>query len=1154
LRLRRFKLECYGNFADSELQLADAPGCINLVVAPNGAGKSVLRHAVSELLFGIHPRTPMGFRFDYARMRLTAAAVFADGQSAGFVRRKGNANTLIGDDGAPLPHAILARMPREGDRKRLEQLFVLDSAQLRAGGRALLQTDGDLADALLSGAGELGSARSLAADLAERRDDAAPTRRNARAPFYEACDAWTKAGAALNDALVRPPEIAEQERLRQDAVAARDGALARGRAAAAELARVSRIRSTRRHLEALDEAAAWLAANPDAPALPAAAGPALIAAKQAGDDAARALQGATEQLARLAAEREAVTVDDAVLAAAAAIARLAAAAAVAQQAASDIPKRAAELAEATRAIAALLRELASPADPADARAELRSAADIATARALIAEAAERAAQRTAARTKLAQEQERLEEVAAELAALPAATATDALQAVLEEATAEGDPARLARDAEAALQKARAEERASLARIPGGGQDLARPVPADATWTRLEAGLTAAQAAAEAAEARRRTLQAELDAATSRLAALTGTRTLPDEAALAASRSHRDRGWALIFARLTGVPDSAAEAAYAPGLALPLAFERAMAEADAIADRRAEESERLGQAATLRAAITRADAALRTGTEEAARRAEDAGRARAAWAAAAAAIGLPEDVTAAEVRAFTAAREAALAAQSVVTVAERAAASLRERQADWAARLAAALGTLPGPLPALIATARLRLREAEELAVRRAALVKTETAARRAALRAAPASEQAEQAMAAWAARWDAVLAALRRPPGEPPAVTADVLDRLVALPAKVAAADTAQTRLDEMRKQRGDFERDATELARQLADPGGDPAAVAQRLGARLVAARAAQASRETLEGQAKTAAARHRDALAATARAQALMAAALAAVGAATVEQAEHLLAQAAERRRHEAAQAEALRLLREDGDGLPLAALRSEVAATPAAAIAETMQSAQAAADAANEAAQQAAAAIATAEGAIARLAAGRDAAGAAAARQAAAARLAHVLEDALVQHLAATMLDHALAEVEASGGTNQRLQRIGETFALLTGGAYTSVSPAGEDAESREHGRLIAHTADGADCHIGRLSEGTRDQLYLALRLVAIEDHVRASAALPFIADDVLQTFDDTRARTAMEALVALSHHVQVIVLTHHPHLLQIAQGLPVHEQRL
>jgi uncharacterized protein YhaN len=36
--------------------------------------------------------------------------------------------------------------------------------------------------------------------------------------------------------------------------------------------------------------------------------------------------------------------------------------------------------------------------------------------------------------------------------------------------------------------------------------------------------------------------------------------------------------------------------------------------------------------------------------------------------------------------------------------------------------------------------------------------------------------------------------------------------------------------------------------------------------------------------------------------------------------------------------------------------------------------------------------------------------------------------------------------------------------------------------------------------------------------------------------------------------MEALVALSHHVQVIVLTHHPHLLQIAQGLPVHEQRL
>ena len=62
------------------------------------------------------------------------------------------------------------------------------------------------------------------------------------------------------------------------------------------------------------------------------------------------------------------------------------------------------------------------------------------------------------------------------------------------------------------------------------------------------------------------------------------------------------------------------------------------------------------------------------------------------------------------------------------------------------------------------------------------------------------------------------------------------------------------------------------------------------------------------------------------------------------------------------------------------------------------------------------------------------------------------------------------------------------------------------------------------------------------------------MRTAPALPFVADDILQTFDDARTRAAMQALIGLSQHVQVIVLTHHPHLLDVAAGLPVHVQRL
>ena len=838
-------------------------------------------------------------------------------------------------------------------------------------------------DALLSGAGELGSARALAADLAGKRDSAAPARRSARAPFYEAVDAWTTASTQLNEAVVRPPEIAEQERRRDEAATARDEALGHGRAATAELARLRRIRSTRRHLEALDDAAAWLAANPDAPALPAEAGAALAAAKQARDEAARTVRDAAEQMARLTADLQSVSLDGAVHEAAAMIDQLAAAAAVAAQSRADIPKREGELAAARRAIASLLRELASPADPADARGELRAVADIETARSLIRQAADLGAKRLAAQSKLAQHEEQLAEAESDLAALPAATTTDALRAAFEEVTAEGDPARLARDAEAAVERARAERAAALARMPGAVRDPAAlaglGVPSDASWTRLDAALTAATTAAEAADARCLTMQADLDAAERRLADLTGARPLPDEAAVAGARAHRDHGWSLIFARLTGAGAAEAEAAYVPGLALPLAFERAMAEADAVADRRAEEAERLGQAAILRAAIVRAEEAVKAATEAAKRLADARRGARAAWAEATSGIGLPGEAAPAEIRAFIAARQAALEADAAVTVAACAAASLRDRHAGWSARLAGALGEEPGALPTLIATARLRLRDADAVVASWTALEKTVAAARRAVERAAPASKAAEQAMQAWTGRWNAMLVTLRRPVGEAPAVTAEVLDRLVALPAKLDAADTAEGRLMEMRQQLGKFERDALALADQLGDPGGDAVLVAARLSERLTAARAAHTKRETLTQQTAVVAARHRDAVAALESADRSIGAAIAAVKAGTVEEAERLLGLAAQRSSQELAEAEALRLLREDGDGLPLAALRADVVSTPADAVADAMERARLGADAANDAVQRAAATIATAEAAISQLATGRDAAGA-------------------------------------------------------------------------------------------------------------------------------------------------------------------------------
>jgi uncharacterized protein YhaN len=1160
VRLTRLGLTCYGHFDARTLELDPRPGCINLIVAPNGAGKSVLRQAVSEMLFGIHTQTPMGFAFPYPKMRLRAEAE-RDGVRFGFIRRKGDLNTLTDLQERPADAALLARLPRKDDRKRLERLFMLDSAQLRAGGRALMQSDGDLADALLSGAGELGSARALAADLAARRDGAAPTRKRATAPFYEACQQWVQAGQMLMDdaVIVRPAQITAREAQRAAAVAARAEANRAAAAAAAALSRLERIRRTRRPLQTLDDAARWLAANPDAPVLPPGTAAALDAAQEAVKRTATASDTARDQHQALLRALDALGPPDPALDHAAAIDALTLESGIAAQSHADRPKVMAQLSDSHARLAALLQKLGRPADPAAAGDAIRPEAEIIAARGLIQAAAQVEADLASAANAAATLRQSIADAQEEQASLPAAAQTERLKALLATASADGDPARQAEAAQTACQAAQTAVTAALARVPRWTGDaaalLALTVPPEAELTRLDEARRAS--AAQLAKAREAHAEAEAGIATlrGRLEVLLGGGSLPDAAAVAAARAHRDRGWRLIEARLAGRPG--AEDDYDGGAPLPLAYARAVAAADAVADRRAEETERLAAAANLQRDIRHAGTALDAAASRLAdARASDAQVLRA-WAGAAAQLGLAEACSLAEARAFLLARDAAIGAVAARDQAAAQHQQLLVRHAAWAAQLAEASGHEAASLPLLLTLVRSQVAQADRAEARRESLAKTLRTEQRklAAAEAALAKCTAQQA--AWADQWRHRLAAMGRPADETPAATAAVLDALVALQSEAAAADTLKIRIAEMTEQLAAFERQAGAIATELGLAGHDAAALAQTLTARLKQARAQAAQRQTLQNQVGPALARLQAADRSVTEAKAALSAAITAAGATDLDAARQRVAHAAERTAREAGRAEALAQLRDDGDGLDVAALRDEAAGLSADDIAAAIKAAEDAASEAQRRAQEAAALTERIEAELNSLTARNGAADAALLRQAAAARLSRVLEEALVQHAAATMLEHALKRVEAEGGSNAKLARIGSVFAELTGGAYERVSPAEADKQSDEHGRLQAHERGGSPKHISQLSEGTRDQLYLALRIVAIEDHAASAAPLPFVADDILQTFDDTRALAALHALLALSAHTQIIVLTHHPHLAALAAHLPpgtVHQAAL
>ena len=84
---------------------------------------------------------------------------------------------------------------------------------------------------------------------------------------------------------------------------------------------------------------------------------------------------------------------------------------------------------------------------------------------------------------------------------------------------------------------------------------------------------------------------------------------------------------------------------------------------------------------------------------------------------------------------------------------------------------------------------------------------------------------------------------------------------------------------------------------------------------------------------------------------------------------------------------------------------------------------------------------------------------------------------------------------------------------------------------------------------------MSKGTRFQLYLALRLAGYQEFAKLRPAVPFLADDIMETFDEPRSEEVFRLLAEMGRIGQTIYFTHHRHLCDMAKavvpGVRVHE---
>ena len=1150
----RLELRRFGPFTDRLLDLEDPAVRLHLVVGPNEAGKSTARAAVGDLLFGIHERSSYDFVHPYREMSLAAELEGPDGSRLFVERRKQRKASLRDRDGEALPDDVLAPLLGGLDRVGFEGRFSLDHAGLRAGGRAMLEAEGEVGQSLFAASAGLHDLTLRLKRLDDEADALFKPAKSRSRPFWQAHEAYEDARRRLRaDALGSE----EWRRLETDladldrAVRELRGRLDERRAGQS---RVARLRAVLAPLRRLGEARGRLADLAGHVALPAEAGERFRTAEAAYRRAAEDRDRLARDRAGLAAELDGLAPPQRLLARAGEVARLQRDLGAVEQAAEDRVRLAGQRDDARQRREELTARLPRAVRAALADGARPGAADLDRLRRQLAARDVQASGLDDARRRLEDAEAALAEAARQLEAAPPPADPLPLAGAIDTAQAPGPVEQAAARARQELERRRRQADDALAALPlwqGDAAALARlAVPMPETVDAWAARSERAREAMEEAEREIRRADEAVAARRRELDELTGAQDLPTPDAVAAARALRDRGWSLVRRAYVDrlVPPATETEAFAAGRDLADAYADAVVAADRLADRRDAESERVAQHGLLRAQLDQQARDLdrwRARRDELAAEAERiAGDWRALWPALAGGPGSPREMAAWLVRRERVLELVAAAGEAAGRHgdAERDVGFVHRTLVDCLAAHGEAVGDGVAVEPLLRHARALRARLDEQAAAHdRLRRERDQARARRD--REARQADRLAAALADWQAGWSRVLADV----GLPGDLDVGDAEQVLATIADLLDADRTITdrerRIAGIDARRAAFRDTVAALLRDVAPEVDctDAGAATATLGLRLAEAERAEARRADLARRIVVIDATAAEADAALRAAEAALAALRRLAGVGDDADLATAVRCGIERGAAGALVAELERDILASGDGRDLAALEAE---------ADGQEPDRLRADE-----QALADEIATLEaehqslterrarlgGERDQVAGRRDAAEAAADMQAAAAELREVTQRWLRLKAAATMLRRAV-ETFRQQQQNPLLARASDLFRALTLGRFASIRV--DDEEQPPVLKGVRPAPDGAWLAVEAMSEGTRDQLYLALRLAAIEHDVAGGRGVPVIADDLLVTFDDERASAGLQALCGLGAGTQVLVFTHHRHLLDLA----------
>ncbi len=1134
MRLNQFDLTRYGKFTDLSLPF-DAPEAgkpdLHIIYGPNEAGKSTLLSGWLDLLFQIPVRSTMGFLHPFSSMQI-GASLEIDGGVHQLIRVKKRDNSLLDAQGAPVAEALLHGGLRGLDRAAYAAMFSLNGQTLDAGGESILASEGDLGQLLFqasAGLTDLGTQLDALREGSLEFLNATGRKgrlRTLKAEFDELGDQMKALDTAATD----------YARLAKD----RDGARTAWQAARKEAeAAQGKALETERLLGALPVAGrlgrldSQIAGFGDLPEAPQGWMAELPALDRAETEMATLLETAKRAVDTLSQELDAIPQDKQILDLSADILAIDPLKSAYDTASADLPKRLKERDGETGSVRDCLARLGQTgSDPAQILPEVAVSGRL---RGLIEQHSGLESKRVSAVDEYERAKAEAERTAQRLKAAGGGTADLAGLGGLVQSIRRDDPVGASDRARAALAEAEAiwhEKRAALGAAFKDGAAVAELVAPDrARLETLGDEITGAARQIEREQETLERLRGEMAQHVARQEAASSSPlvTLEDAARV---RAQREADWAQHRAALNPETADQFEAAMRldDQMSATVGDQRARAEMAQDAERvRAETQDR----------ITASEARLSGVQAQSDGLAETLGRMVSDVSPL-----LPADMTVVGFQAWLTRLDTARDAVRHRDEAERRVVQVTGAMERARAGLMAALAQAGRimddgvDLSFAVETAQSLLDRATQIE----AFSEAETQARQELARRDKALSGAQGAMQVWQADWAATCAKtwMADAPPSVPEMRA-ILDELDQLRRHFDRAADLDRRIVAMQANCDLFAQAVQTLTARLGVVGEGPAEDLWRgIKQRLRNAETHQTQRADLLKRLGAAQQAHVDLAQRAEIHQTRTQEFTRFFNVQTWQQAREALTQSGERAkvvadRRDCAE-ELCALMRADTIAEALEAL-ADVDETTLQARAEslktdlkTLRSNQEEAHTAFRKAEDDLENVGG-DGAVARLDEQRQ-------------TLLLEMKDGAQQHLQQRLgllaVDTALRQYRDTHRSGM-LERASEAFRTMSRGRYSGL--AAQPDGTREV--LVAVAAEGGSKEATQLSDGTRAQLYLALRIAGYHEFVRNNGPVPFIADDIMESFDDARAAETVGLLAKMSETGQVIYLTHHAHLCDIAK---------